>query len=173
MRKFVFFAISMLFALLLASCSKSIPAKYYSARDVAGTYKGSLVTGNLKHDGTADVSAVNDSIINIHCYDSVGFDTTFVMELYQNGDSVMLCSTGQDFYNQYGHYMTGQHHMYEMGNMMGGSSGMTDWQQHISSQHQAGDMHYGDFDMEHGTFNYWFDNHSGAQNGTTFYGKRQ
>ena len=155
------------------SCSKKEPLKKDLISQIAGTYKGTLSNSDgLKHDGTADVSAVNDSVVSIHCYDSVGFDTTFVMELYQNGDSVMLCSTGQDFYNQYGHYMTGQHHMSEMGNMMGGSSGMTDWQQHISSQHQPGDEHFGSFDMDNGTFNYLFEMKGNSAQTKTFSGKK-
>lgn len=148
---------------IATSCSKKTePPKNDIIAQVVGTYKGTLATGSVEHDGTTDVSAVNDSVIQIHCYDQDDFDTTFVMEMYENGDSVMLCNTGEDFYSQYGHYMMGRHHMSD--DMMGNMGSMdNDWQQHLSSQHQPGDKHYGDFDMDNGTFNYSFEMGNGMQ----------
>ncbi len=143
------------------SCSKKGPLKKDLLSQIVGTYKGTLTnSAGLKHDGTADVSAVNDSVVQIHCYDQNGFDTTFVMEYYGNGDSVMLCNTGEDFINQYGHEMTGQHHMWDnaSGNMMGNMDmDADDWQQHMRNQHQTGDEHFGSFNMNNGTFNYLFE----------------
>lgn len=171
MKKFILPTVAIALVFFLASCSKKASFVTYSANQVAGTYKGTLTTGTLKHDGTADVSAINDSVVSIHCYDSVGFDTTFVMELYQNGDSVMLCNTGQAFFDQYGHYMSAQHHM--SGNMMGSMSGMNnnDWQQHMRNQHQPGDEHFGSFDMDSGMFNYLFEMKNSAQS-KSFSGKK-
>jgi len=148
---------------IATSCSKNTePLKKDIIAQVVGTYKGTLATVSVEHDGTTDVSAVNDSVIQIHCYDQDDFDTTFVMEMYENGDSVMLCNTGEDFYSQYGHYMTGRHHMSD--DMIGNMGSMdNDWQQHLSNQHQPGDKHYGDFDMNNGTFNYSFMMGSGMQ----------
>ncbi len=156
----VLFALAI--GLLFTSCSKKNNQSSNLVNKVIGTYKGTLVAENITYNGTADVSAVNDSVIQIHCYDQDDFDTTFVMEMYKNGDSVMLCNTGEDFYSHYGHYMTGRHHMSE--DMMGNMGGMdNDWQQHLSNQHQPGDIHYGDFDMKNGTFNYSFDKDNGMQ----------
>ena len=155
-------------ALIATSCSKNEPLKKDLLAQIAGTYKGTLTNSNgLKHDGTADVSAVNDSVVQIHCYDQEDFDTTFIMEIYANGDSVMLCNTGEDFVNQYGHEMTGAHHMWQaMSEHMNGGMSMdsNDWQQHMQTQHQPGDEHFGSFDMDNGTFNYRF----GSDNSSSF-----
>jgi hypothetical protein len=158
------------------SCSKKEPLKKDLISQIAGTYKGTLTNSTgLKHDGTADVSAVSDSVVQIHCFDQDGFDTTFVMEFYRNGDSVMLCNTGEDFFNRYGHEMTGQHHMWDnmSGNMMGnmGSMDNDDWQQHMRNQHQPGDEHFGSFDMDNGMFNYLFEMKNSAQS-KSFSGKK-
>ncbi len=162
---------------IAASCSKKAPLKKDLISQIVGTYNGTLVNSNgLKHDGTADVSAVNDSVVQIHCYDQNGFDTTFVMEYYGNGDSVMLCNTGEDFFNQYGHEMTGQHHMWDntSGNMMGGMGNMdsNDWLQHMRNQHQPGDEHFGSFDMDNGTFNYQFEMKNNSTQSKSFSGKK-
>lgn len=155
------------------SCSKRESLNNDLISQIVGTYKGTLANSDgLKHDGTAEISAVNDSVVEIHCFDQDGFDTAFVMEFYGNGDSVMLCNTGEDFFNQYGHEMTGQSHMWEdmSGNMMGGMD-KDDWEQHLRSQHQPGDEHFGSFDMAKGTFNYLFEMNNGAQS-KFFTGKR-
>ncbi len=161
----------------VASCSKKAPLKKDLISQIVGTYKGTLTNiDGLKHDGTADISAVNDSIIQIHCFDQTGFDTTFVMEFYGDNDSVMLCNTGEDFLNQYGHEMTGQHHMWDntSGSMMGGMGSMSndDWQQHLRTQHQSGDKHFGSFDMGNGTFNYLFEMKGDSTQTKTFSGKK-
>jgi len=161
----------------VASCSKKAPVKKDLISQIVGTYKGTLTNNDgIKHDGTADISAVNDSIIQIHCFDQAGFDTTFVMEFYGDNDSVMLCNTGEDFLNQYGHEMTGQHHMWDntTENMMGGMGNMNsdDWQQHLRNQHQSGDKHFGSFDMGNGTFNYQFEMKNDSTQSKTFSGKK-
>ena len=101
MKKRILFAISIGLAVLLASCSKTTAPKpvLSSAKTVAGTYKGFTISNNLKSSGVVTVDSVNDSMVSIHCYDSLGFDTTFVMQMFENGDSIMLCSNGQYFYN--------------------------------------------------------------------------
>jgi len=156
MRKSILFTMSILFAVWLTSCSKTPQPSAFSASQVAGTYQGFLTATNFKTAGTADVSSLNDSMVSIHCYDSVGFDTTFMMQLYQNGDSVMLCSTGQAFFNQYGRYMN------SMGSMMGGGSGMNEWQRFMNAQNDPGNGNYGSFDMNHGSFYYPFSDSTGT-----------
>lgn len=152
MQRILLFTTTVLTVVLLASCSKAPKQKLPPAQAVAGTYQGSLKSTSFKTTSFVNVDPVNDSTVSIHCFDSAGFDTTFVTELFQNGqDSIMLSSTGQDFYNQYGHYMYSM-----MGSMMGGYSGMMDWQQFLSFQHDPGNGHYGSFDMMNGTFYYPF-----------------
>ncbi len=158
------------------SCSKTSPPKKDVLSQIVGTYKGTLTNSNgLKDGSTADVSAVNDSVVQIHCYDLDGFDTTFVMEFYGNGDSVMLCNTGEDFFNRYGREMTGQHHMWDdMSGGMGSMGNMSndDWQQHMRNQHQSGDEHFGSFDMDNGMFNYLFEMKDNSTQTKSFSGKK-
>jgi len=132
---------------------------------VAGTYRGNLAgttykssNTNDKSSGVADVSPVNDSTVSIHCYDdSTGFDTTFMMGLYQNGsDSIMLFSTGQNFYNQYGFSMDSMMNSMMGGSMMGGTYGLNEWQQLMYKLQDPGNGNYGSFDMMNGTFYYPF-----------------
>ncbi len=167
MRKIILLNISILLTVLLASCSKTPQPATLSAKAVAGTYQGSFTATNFKTTGVANVDPVNDSMVSIHCYDSVGFDTTFVMQLFQNGDSIMLCSNGQNFYNQYGRYRYSM-----MGSMMG-SSGMTAWQQFLNTQHDPGNGQYGSFDMMNGSFYYPFTDSTGTSTVTmTFNGSK-
>ncbi len=171
------FAAAILGLLVLAvSCTKNGTEKNSLIPVIEGTYTGTLSDSNgLKHEGTADVSAVNDSVLQIHCYDTDGFDTTFVMEFYADNDSVMLCNTGEDFVNRYGYEMTGAHHMWQaMSEHMSGGMSMdsNDWEQHLRNQHQPGDAHYGGFDMRDSTFTYRFVPNNGSGLSQTFSGKK-
>lgn len=170
MKKTILFTVSILTVIILASCSKTTQPKLSKVQAVGGTYKGIFTgttfkssTGNGKSSGVADVSPVNDSTVSIHCYDdSIGFDTTFMMSLYQNGaDSIMLCSTGQEFYNQYGFSMDSMMNVtmgdsIMGGSMMGETSDMNEWQQLMYELHDPGNGHYGSFDMMNGSFYYPF-----------------
>lgn len=170
MKRTFFFFLTVLAAVLLASCSKTTQPKLSKAQAVTGTYKGILYgttfkssASNTKSSGIADVSPVNDSTVSIHCYDdSIKFDTTFMMGLYQNGaDSIMLCSTGHDFYNQYGFSMDSMMNATMSGSMMGGSmmgeySRMNQWQQLMYKLHDPGNGIYGSFNMMDSTFYYPF-----------------
>lgn len=170
MKKTILIAFSVVIAFAMASCSKSPQQKLSKAQAVSGTYRGNLAGTTYKSSnssgnssGVADVSPVNDSTVSIHCYDdSTGFDTTFMMGLYQNGaDSIMLCSTGEDFYNQYGFSMDSMMtSMMGGGSMMGGTSGMNEWQQLMYELHDPGNGNYGSFDMMNGSFYYPFTNDS-------------
>lgn len=177
MKKTILFTIAIVLAVALASCSKTPQRKLSKAQSVSGTYRGFLTSTykssatNDKSSGVADVSPVNDSTVSIHCYDdSTGFDTTFMMGLYENGsDSLMLCSTGQEFYNQYGFSMDSMMSVTMGGSMMGGSmmgdySGMNEWQQLMYALQDPGNGNYGSFDMMNGTFYYPFTNDSTGVN---------
>ncbi len=160
-KKKIFIMVSLVVLVVVAvSCSKPNEPQNDLMLEITGTYQGSFTSGNgLKNNGTALVSSVNDSVLQIHCYDDDGFDTTFVMEFYPNGDSVMLCNTGQDFFEQYGHEMSGSHHKWEDMTEHMGTTMMSndDWQQHLQRQHQAGDEHFGAFNTKTQTFYYRFE----------------
>ncbi len=129
---------------------------------IEGTYVGTLTTYGLKSgsgvmsgssNATADVTKIKDGEIEVHCY-SDDIDTTFMLNYFENHDSVMVCLNGEDFEHMYGH-MYGQGHMGD--GMMGDiTNGETEWQHHMDDEHQNGDEHFGGFGMGNQTFGYHF-----------------
>ena len=145
--------LTIIIVILFVSCQKSDDVGY---NDVTGTYVGTL-TSNLANksseivvtkDATVVVSSVGNQI-QVNCY-AEDFDTTIMLGTYDHNDEVMVCLTGEEFENMYGH-MLGQGHM--NGNMQNNG---TEWMQHLNDEHQDGDEHFGSFDMQHHTFNYTF-----------------
>lgn len=119
--------------------------------DVIGKYVGDLIDSETKitKSATVDVAKSGENEVEIHCYGEF-MDTTFVMDLYENADSIMVCFSDEDsFFNQYGHHMSGSHHM------MGDNDGYN-WMHHMNDEHENGDEHFGGFDTNMHTFNYLF-----------------
>lgn len=124
---------------------------------VTGSYIGTISTdisgkssiSTTSKSATADISMLGNQI-EVHCYGEE-FDTRIILDVYHNGDDIMVCLTGDDFENMYGH-------MYGQGNMMHGNMqhNGSEWMQHLNNEHQEGDEHFGSFDMQHHTFNYTF-----------------
>jgi hypothetical protein len=145
--------ISITAVILFLSCEKSDDL---NNNDVTGTYVGTL-TSNLanKSSETSIIQSATAVVlrfgnqIQVHCY-TEDFDTTVMLDIYDHNDEVMVCLTGEEFENMYGHLL-GQGHM--NGNMQNNG---TDWMQHLNNEHQEGDEHFGGFDMQHHTFNYTF-----------------
>lgn len=65
----------------------------------------------------------------MHCFGET-LDTTFMLDYYENNDSVMVCLTGNDFTTMYGHRLGEGHH--------------------------SSDEHFGGFDMNERSFTYSF-----------------
>ena len=150
--------LTIIIVILFVSCQKSDEIGY---DDVLGTYVGTL-TSNLANksseivvakDATVVVSSVGNQI-QVHCF-AEDFDTTIMLGTYDHNDEVMVCLTGEEFENMYGH-MLGQGHM--NGNMQNNG---TEWMQHLNNEHQEGDEHFGGFDMQHHSFNYTFKMNNG------------
>jgi len=139
-------------AILFSACQKESTnndSDYLS--DLVGSYSGDFSNEsglNLSSQGTADVVIVNDQL-QIHCYGDY-MDTTFIMDAFENGDSIMVCNTGEAFEMQYGHMGNGGNHMMDMNNTE------SEWQHHMNDDHSNGDIHYGGFDMKMHTFEYKF-----------------
>ncbi|MEE4259561.1 MAG: hypothetical protein V2I62_07375 [Bacteroidales bacterium] len=136
--------------LLFTSCKKDKnenPADLTS--EVTGTYKGSITPSDdpaNSNDAILEITKVDESTVQLNMM-SEHLDTAFMLNLYENADSIMVCLTGEQFNNEYGHRLDEDHHM------MGDNNHM-DWNHHMDEQHEPGDMHYGGFDMEHHTFSY-------------------
>lgn len=162
MRKNVIAAGLTLAVLLMGftSCEKSEDPL---SNEIAGEYIGSFsISGSLKpaplgnldeNHGTAVVSMMGDSQIEVHCFGEE-IDTTFMLNYYNHNDSVMVCLTGDDFEHMYGH-MLGEGHM--GGGMMGDiSEGESEWMHHMDDEHTDGDEHFGGFNMGDNSFTYSF-----------------
>ena len=146
---------SIMCLIFIFSCEKSDD---FVNNDITGTYTGTL-TLNLsgissetaKTEATPATVVVSEvgNQIRVHCF-AEDFDTTVMLDIYNFNDNVMVCLTGDEFENMYGH-MLGQGHM--NGNM---HNNETDWMQHLNNEHQEGDEHFGSFNVQHHTFNYTF-----------------
>ncbi len=159
-KKIILLFASALIVAGFTACNKSEEA--LPDNSIEGTYAGTLTTDGLKSangimpgstSATADVTQTGDGEVQVHCY-SDELDTTFMLDYFDDHDSVMVCLTGEAFEEMYGHMM-GEGHM--MGGMMGDiSEGETEWQHHMYDEHQPGDEHFGGFDMANHTFGYHF-----------------
>ena len=156
------FAFSLIATLAIYGCNKSDDSTDVS---VEGSYAGTLttksITGTLigSSNATADISKAGEGLIQVHCF-GTELDTTFMLNYYENHDSVMVCLTDTAFQNTYGHMM-GQNNM--SGGMMGAMhNGQTQWQNHMTNEHMAGDKHYGGFNMKDHTFGYTFHHYNGT-----------
>ncbi len=147
-------------SLVIASCEKE---DNFSSKSIEGTYVGTLTVDEaLKsvvgltdgdYEATAEVTHMGEGLLEIHFYGN-DLDTTFMLNYYAQNDSLMVCLTGDEFENQYGH-MLGQGHM--SGGMMGDKiKGETEWMHHMSDEHDDGEEHFGGFDMNMHTFSYRF-----------------
>jgi len=148
------------------SCEKSDdPASIEIEGEYIGSFSSSsslksTSAGNLDEDpGTAVVSMMGDMQIEVHCFGEE-IDTIFMLDYYNHNDSVMVCLTGDDFTNMYGH-MLGDGHM--SGGMMGDiSDGESEWMHHMDDEHTNGDEHFGGFDMRDHSFTYTFEMMDGS-----------
>jgi hypothetical protein len=130
----------------LSSCNKE-DAQVDLTKNVVGVYNGDLTNSNTsaKTSSTATITRYNDYTVQVHCV-STDFDSTFLLELYENGDMMKVCSTGDAYYNEYGHEKSNKDHMMGSGNMM-------NWSEHMGD-HDGNDEHYGDFDVSNNQFDY-------------------
>ena len=144
-------------------------------QSVEGTYIGSITTSSTLKSATiangnimdtATVKLISNGQVKVHCF-GTDLDSTFILNIYHNGDSLNVCLNGSSFENEYGHMM-GQGSMMGSGNMMGNNS--TEWGQHMNGEHKVGDEHFGGFNMKNGTFGYSFKMMNGN---STYYQKFQ
>ena len=145
-----------LVSLMMTACKNS---EDVSVATIDGTYLGTLSTVQksalvqANGSATAVVKKVGTDLVEVHCFGNE-IDTTFMLNYYENHDSMMVCMTGSNFEHAYGHMM-GHGHM--AGGMMGDKAkGETAWQHHMSDEHKAGDEHFGGFDMGKHSFGYRF-----------------
>ena len=144
-------------AFAMAACETS---EIQSDNTIEGTYVGTLTDNNglegrsfakTIKDATAEITKIGNETIEVHLFD-VELDTTFMLNYYEQRDAVMVCFTGDDFENMYGH-MLGQGHM-DGGMMNDMQNDETEWNHHLNDEHQDDDEHFGGFDMQNHSFGY-------------------
>jgi len=129
----------------------TIDGKYIGYFSTSSSLKSAQADSQVGGPDTAVVTLMGDQQIEVHCYGET-LDTTFILDYYENNDSVMVCLTGDDFTTMYGH-MLGEGHM--SGGMMGDiNQGENQWMHHLEDEHHSGDEHFGGFDMNEQSFTY-------------------
>lgn len=123
----------------------------YTGKFNSGLSLKSGLANQVDSDGIAVVTMVDTDLIRMHCFGSQ-FDSTLMLNLYEDDDSIMVCLTDSDFVHTYGHLMgQGQGMMGNGNGMMGGGNRMTDtttaWGKHLYYHHGDGDLHFGGFNM--------------------------
>lgn len=148
---------------IFSACSKDnvTPSAQDYIDDITGNYKGvyTISDGSGVIDSAyAKIDHHSGNTIEIHCFGDL-LDTTFVMDIYAEHDSIMLCDTGENFENSYGHGI-GENHMSHSGD------NNTEWEHHMKDEHDIGDLHFGGFNMSNRSFGYTFvlQNDSTTQN---------
>ncbi len=153
MKRMNLLAVTLITAILtVTGCSKddSYPTALDYINDITGSYEGVYITDDLKttSPANADIQSLGGYEIQIHCYGEI-LDTTFMMDIYANHDSIMVCATGNDFEETYGH-MQGENHMNNHGN------NENEWDHHMGDEHEVNDQHFGGFNISHHSFEYTF-----------------
>lgn len=177
MKKYQFISMTILsIALILTSCQKTDLA---GEQSVAGIYTGTLTydrdTKSPNDSGkseiaTVEISETGNNLLEVHCYNE-DVDTTFTLNYYDHNEEVLVCFTGDDFEDMYGH-MLGQDHM--GGGMMNDmGAGETEWMHHLNDEHEEDDEHYGGFNMQDHSFRYRFElEEEGSIHWLEFYGTK-
>ena len=126
--------------------------------EIIGTYTGTLSSEfssktfstkeTASKSATAVVSMVGDKI-EVHCFNDE-FDQSVLLYTYKDNDSIMVCLTGSEFENMYGHRLGEGNMNGNMGNMS------TEWGRHMNEEHNSNDEHFGGFNMKMNSFGYTF-----------------
>lgn len=191
LRKLFLFALA-IGVFVITSCKKEDNVNNTAdslASEVVGTYSGTLRNSITNQSKTAIITVTkqNDSLVMMHCVGG-SFDSTFTICLYQNYDSIMGCYTGQDFYNEYGHYTNNydfcnnQQTNWTNSNWMNddncygnednnwgnstwaGNNQWNAWTNHMNTQHNQFDRHYCGFDPITNTCYFEFSMHNNSTN---------
>lgn len=146
----LFILLVMLSGIFGISCSKDENKNEINlASKVTGNYIGTISSfenPTEKANATIDISRVDGITVHLDLMSEM-MDTAFMLNLYENGDSIMVCLNGEEFNEMYGHHLDEDHHMMENENHIS-------WDHHMNEQHEPGDEHFGGFDQKHHSFHY-------------------
>ena len=145
--------ISAALGMLLISCDNN---DTIGNKHISGVYNGILTTyltdkpvieNNSKF--AAVIVTLQEDAIVVHCYNE-DFETTIILNVYENGNNMMTCLLGEEFEKMYGHSLNFSNmEEYPISNN-------TQWEQHLEFEHKNGDQHIGYFNMLNNSFDYTF-----------------
>lgn len=154
MKKVNLILVALIGVTVLMSCKKD---QNPSIENVVGNYKGTLIdpiTQNNEGTATTEVTQIDDETVQIHCT-GTNLDTTIVINVYENNDSLMCCShqMSAGCHDGNGNGMMG-------GGMMGGNNNKksSNWNNHKKTMSCQSGTHGGGFDTNNNSFNYLFNN---------------
>lgn len=153
MNFFKLFGLAVALLILITACEKEETNPINLT--IEGIYEGTLanLSGDIENKiAVSEIIITEENTIQLHCF-AEGFDSTFMMNYYNQHDSVYVCYTGIDFNEMYGHQLGEGHSGCMMCNMQ---SGETEWGHHMSEEHNPGDMHFGGFDVTNHSFSFTF-----------------
>ena len=141
--------LGILVVLIIKGCSEDSP-RPNEVNEVTGTYAGTLRSSTIAEESAqGEISLSADDQIIFHCY-SNNFDSTMVLDVFEDHDNIYVCNTGEAFESEYGHVM-GQGHMMHGNNITG-----TNWEHHLAEEHSQDDKHYGFYEKKDHMFYYTF-----------------
>ena len=160
-KKIGFIAAVVLFT--LSACNKKDDLQ---VNTIDGTYTGTITEATLKststtsgstYNATAEVTKSGQNRIQVHFWGG-DMDTTLMLDYYDNHDSIMVCLNDSDYEAMYGQNHMGSGMSSGMGGGMMGNNpnNGTQWGNYMSGSHQAGQLHYGGFDLMGQSFGYTF-----------------
>ena len=139
------------FVLSAISCETNEPSR----NEIEGTYYGTLTSDNsvskfstMAEEAVAVIRKTGDQEVEVHCY-STEFDTIFRLNYFPHEGGFKVCTTGIDFEQMY-------HMPYSQPMGMGMRNSGTAWSDHLNSMHKEGDRHFGAFDPDNHSFEYYF-----------------
>lgn len=152
MKKVNLILVALIGFVFLTSCKKD---QNHGIESVVGNYKGTLidpVTQNNEGTATVEVTQIDDETVQIHC-SGANVDTTIVMNVYENSDSLMCCTHQMSMgcHSGNGSGMMG-------GGMMGGNNNKksSNWYNHKKTMSCQSGAHNGGFDTQNNSFRYLF-----------------
>jgi hypothetical protein len=142
--------LGILVVLIIKGCSEDSPTPNDAINEVTGTYIGTLRSSTLSEESAqGEISLSDDDQIIFHCY-SNSFDSTMVLKVFEDHDTINICTTGEAFESEYGHVM-GHGHLMHGNNITG-----TSWEHHLADEHVDSDKHHGFYKKKDHMFYYTF-----------------
>ena len=132
--------------------------KAIDTTSVAGTYTGTLVSNTASKNTTVTALKTAEANVRMHgdqievVFTDGDFHHSIMLNIFDDGDFIRPCLTGDAFESIYNHISSGSNFMNDMMSSMTG----TDWSMHLNVDHKDNDKHFGQFNLNNNSFEYAF-----------------